>query len=499
MRRSSTKKWIAVAAAVSCFMGTGAAVSASEAGETAKQTEAAASETEAQIQTQTISWWICSTGEYADESRVQKLVDLYEAANPQADVEVRILDQETGAEEIDEALGSEDGPDVVLAAPEDIVTRWGNDGLMEDLSALWDDEIQREYRSEMRDTAKNREDVWYAVPLFRDVFSMAINYDAFREAGALQYLNEEVHSWKDSGFIDAVLRVHDVLVEKSEQESSGSEASGKGDAADNDAEASADTGIVGKVYCKDETGQRAFMCFVSNFFNTGLVDEYRSSYQLGKGKIRDVFSTLRKLEGKGIAYDPEMDGDDENEAFLNGEVFLTFNWSASKQRTVVRKDGEAPVHIFPMMFPNSKNTPFLTGTVGALGVPAAKNEQQKEAAISFVRYLMTDEEAYTQAVLLSGCFAARRRIAGKELTGLYGDDQAMKLYETLNEYYGTYEPTMELYPDLEQAWPQMLRELADGARIKKVMKRLGNELNERLEEEYGIRLIEVDEEEEVQE
>ena len=483
MRMKSFRRWLAMAASVSCILGTGAASYGAEAGKT------------------TISWWICPTGAYAEEEKVMTLVRAYEEENPQIGVDVRILDEREGAGEIETALGAEDGPDVVLAAPEDIVTNWGNAGLMEDLSALWDDETQKEFRSEMRDTAKNRDGVWYAVPLFRDVFSMAINYDMFREAGALQYLNEEVHSWKDSGFIDAVLRVHDVLVQSAESEgdSDGPAKDGSDDAAKDaskggSGEDAASDGIVGKVYCKDEVGQRAFMCFVSNFFNTGLVDEYRSSYKIGSGKIRDVFTALRKLSGKGIEYDPAMNGDDENEAFLNGEVFLTFHWNPAKQRAVTEENSGNALHIFPMMYPNGKNTPFLTGTVGALGVNAAKDQKQKDAAMTFVRYLMTDEDAYREAVLLSGCFPARSRLNGRTLSGLYGNDQTMKLYETFNEYYGTYEPTMELYPELDQAWPQLLRDLADGAKIKRTTKNLENKLNQKLEEEYGIKPIEMDEE-----
>ena len=149
MRMTKFRRWIAMAAAVSCMVGAEAVVYGEEAEKT------------------TISWWVCPTGGYADEEKVKNLVHAYEEDNPQIRIDVRILDEREGAGEIEKALESEDGPDVVLAAPEDIVTNWGNAGLMEDLSALWDDDTQSEFRSEMRDAAKNREGVWYAVPLFR--------------------------------------------------------------------------------------------------------------------------------------------------------------------------------------------------------------------------------------------------------------------------------------------------------------------------------------------
>ena len=454
-----------------------------------------------------INWWICPVGGYADEEAVRPLLERFGEAHPGIGVDVRILDEKKGEDEIRKALGTDQAPDVVLCAPERIVTEWGAEGLMEDLSALWDEETQSEYRPEMKDAARNREGVWYAVPIFRDLYTMAINYEMFAEAGALQYLNEEAHSWKDNGFIDCVLRVHDTLDQSGAANS-----------------------VVGRVYCKDQTGQRAFMCFVSNFFKTGLIDEYRSSYQINKSKIRNVFGTLKALVGKGIEFAPEMDGDEENEAFLRGDLFLTFNWNAAKQKAAA----DAGFTSFPMMYPNDKNVPTLTGPIGALGVVKKTGEAQKEpagdnaesaedgtgkkmgeaqkessgdnaessedggrtqAAVTFVEFLMKDRDAYRDAVLASGCFAARRRLGTEEFTKLYGDDETMALYEILNEYYENYDPTMELFPRFEEAWPQMIRDIADGVKVKKVTSALEEELNNALEEEYGIHPINMEGEE----
>ena len=537
MRYLKNRRWIAIAAAVSCVLGTGAFCawgedtgglsaeqstvagaeapqakwSVSSAAVTEQSTVAGAEAPQDQRKTESgrihISWWICPTGGLAEEGHVKPIVDAFETAYPQISVDFRILDDRNGADEIREALGasgsdadagedasdSNAAPDVVLAAPEYIVTEWGNGGYMADLGDLWDEETRSQFRTEMLNVSRSRSDVWYAVPLYRDLYTMAINYDMFDEAGVLQYLNEEVHSWKDSGFIDAVLRVHDVLVQSAQEEAEASERGkddGDGRDSGRDSAAEQESGIVGKVYCKDSVGQRALMCFVENFDKTGLVDEYRSSYQIGKKKIIDVFVMLKNMIGKGIEYDSEMNGDDENEAFLNQEVFLTFNWSAAKQRAAQ----DAGFRIFPMMYPNSKNIPTLTGPVGALGVVDGADEEKKEAAMAFVRFLMTDEDTYRNTVVTAGCYPARRTINGHALTGLYGNDETMKLYETLNDYYEFYDPTMEGYPMLEEAWPEMLRAFAQGDKIKSSCRDLGDMLNQILEEDYGISMIEMDEE-----
>ncbi len=436
------------------------------------QTETAetqgADETEAPERV-SINWWICPTGGFEDESQVQALVDQFEKANPGVDVEYRILDEEEGDEEIKASLGTEDAPDVVLAAPENIVTQWGGDGYMADLTQLWDENAQEEYRAEMEETAVSRDGVWYAVPLYRDIYTMAINYDMFNEANALQYLNEDVHSWKDNGFIDCVLRIYDYL-EQSKAESC----------------------IVGKVYCKDQTGQRELISFVRNFFNNGVVDDLHSTYQLSKGSVRDVFSIFRKLQGKGIEFDINMDGDDENEAFLNGDVFITFNWNSRKQKEAQEK---ADFKVFPMMYPNSKNLPVLTGTVGSLGVVKNEDQEKEDAAIAFVSYFMNDEEAYKNAVLTSGCFPARKKIAGHEITGLYSGDATMRLYGSFNEYYGDYYPIMELFDEFEEKWLAFVQGVAQGGKIKSPAQEIDTSLNSELEEKYHITAIDMNEEE----
>ena len=472
-------KYVAMAAAVSCLMGTAPFTVYGK-------------ETEAKKDQVNISWWICPAGDWCDDAKVQELVDGFEKEHPDIAVSFRIFDEDSGEHEIAEALGAAEAaddqdqraardsaddqnmedaqaPDVVLGAPEYLVTEWGNDGLMVELDDLWDEDIISEFRPEMTDAAISREGVWYAVPLYRDLYTMAVNYDMFEEAGVLQYMNEEVHTWKDSGFIDSVLRIHDTQVQKGDEK-----------------------GVVGKVYCKDQNGQRAFMCFVENFFKTGLIDDYRSAYQLGKGGIRNTFITLRKLFGKGIEFDPDMDGDAENEAFINGDLFMTFNWSASKQR---KAEGQTNFRVFPMMYPNSKNVPTLTGPIGALGAVKSGDKEKEEAAVSFIRYMMTDEEAYTDAVLMSGCFPARRRIGGHELNNMYGSDEVMRLYEVFNDYYEEYAPTMELYSELDAAWPGMLRQIAQGAKIKDVLNDLNEKLNGELLDKYDIHPIQIDEEE----
>ena len=155
MRFSGYSKMVAITAAVSMLVGTGAfsvfaenenALMQSESEDLhAPHSDAGQSETEKSEETEVeklaISWWICPTGGFSDEEKVQQIVDAYEAANSAVQVNIRILDAggedgKNGADVIDAALHDNSGPDVILAAPENIVTRWGAEGLMADLAQL---------------------------------------------------------------------------------------------------------------------------------------------------------------------------------------------------------------------------------------------------------------------------------------------------------------------------------------------------------------------------
>ena len=103
MRFQGYRKWLAAMVSVSCFAGSGpfcvngAEIRQEDAG-------AVSAESESELRHTHINWWICPTGGFSDKERVQLLVDEFEEAYPQIDVDYRILDEVTGPGEIRTAL-----------------------------------------------------------------------------------------------------------------------------------------------------------------------------------------------------------------------------------------------------------------------------------------------------------------------------------------------------------------------------------------------------------
>ena len=403
--------------------------------------------------------WVCPAGGYEDASAVQELADDY-AAKTDVNVNVRILDPVEGPEELTKALGTEEAPDLVLASPEDIVTRWGGSGYMEDLGDLWDETVLEEIDPEIREACISRDGIFYQMPVFRDVYTMAINYETFDTTAVLQYLNEDVHSWKDSGFIDCVLVLHDYVRQHEDRDIT-----------------------VAKIPCLDGRDHRYFMSFISNLSNGSLISDTRSSYTVSSSAIRNSFAILKKLVGKGVVFDQEISSEDEINEFLSGELPVTFFWNWYRHQKYA---DSAEFTVFPMMYPNSKNLPVLTGDICGFGVVKGEDGQTVQDAIDFVRFVTEDPDEYRKAVSLSACFPVRTRVKGSYVSDLYPDGEDARLFRAFTEYFKDYVPTMPLFYELDLEWPQLVRGIASGGRIKDLTVPIDEELNEKLQKEYGI-------------
>ena len=407
-----------------------------------------------------IDLWVCPAGGFEDPAAVQELADDYQKEHPDVEVKIRIMDEETGTDEITDAMENEDAPDLVFASPEDIVTRWGGSGYMEDLGSLWDEETLKEINPEVREACVSRDGVYYHMPVFRDIYTMAVNYEVFRDSAILQYLNEDVHSWKDSGFIDCVLVLHDYTRLHEGRDIT-----------------------VARIPCLDGTDQRYFMSFITNLSNGSLVSDTRNSYTVSSRAVRNSFAILRKLIGKGIVFDPEISSKDEVNMFLSGELPVTFFWSWYRHQKYADNTGFT---VFPMMYPNSKNLPVLSGDIRGFGVVKGSDDQKKEDAFDFVRFITEHPDEYKKAVFLSSCFPVRTSVKGTYVSGLYPDDEDAKLFRSFSEYFSDYVPTMPLFSELDLEWPELVRQIGAGGRIKNLTLAVDDKLNKKLEEEYGI-------------
>ena len=75
---------------------------------------------------------------------------------------------------------------------------------------------------------------------------------------------------------------------------------------------------------------------------------------------------------------------------------------------------------------------------------------------------------------------------GSYVSDLYPDGEDARLFRAFTEYFKDYVPTMPLFYELDLEWPQLVRGIASGGRIKDLTVPIDEKLNEKLQKEYGI-------------
>ena len=83
---------------------------------------------------------------------------------------------------------------------------------------------------------------------------MAINYDMFQEAGALQYIDEETHTWTTEDFIKAVQTLNAYGTSQGQNRSAGI------------------------LYCKNQSGDQGTRALVNNLYGGSFTDSAHTFY-----------------------------------------------------------------------------------------------------------------------------------------------------------------------------------------------------------------------------
>ena len=118
---------------------------------------------------------------------------------------------------------------------------YAREGLMVDLSDLW--ETGGSDIAEGISSVSQLDGTYYMYPLSVAAHCMAINYEAFEAAGALQYIDEETRTWTTDNFLKAVQAVYD---------------SGKTD--------------VGAIYCSGQGGDQGTRAIINNMYGGTFTD-----------------------------------------------------------------------------------------------------------------------------------------------------------------------------------------------------------------------------------
>ena len=181
-----------------------------ESTSTAASTEAAApAESTEAGQAADITLWTYPIGKWGDSESVDALLADFNAQYPDIHVTVEYLDYTNGDDQVNTAIEGGSAPDLVMEGPERLVANWGAKGLMVDLSDLWTDDQKADISASVESACKDSSGAYYEFPLCMTAHCMAINKTVFEAADAMQYVDEDTHTWTTENFLKAVQAVYD--------------------------------------------------------------------------------------------------------------------------------------------------------------------------------------------------------------------------------------------------------------------------------------------------
>lgn len=391
-------------------------------------------------QEQELTLWTFPVGNWGDLTSVSGLLTSFQREHPEIHVNVECLTYDDGDEKIREAIEKGNGPDLVFEGPERLVADWGAKGLLADLSDLWEMDVADGIYENIRKACQDSSGAYYEFPVCMTAHCMAINYDLFREAGALEFIDEETHSWTTEDFIKAV----DVLSDHMKKRA-------------------------GVIYCKNQSGDQGTRALVNNLYGGTFTDENHSVYTIDSKENKRALRLLKKL--KGIEFEPDMTSADETAQFCKGELAMAFCWNASIEITQIVNNPKMGFDIFPMTFPVSEGEPKLQGGIWGFGIFDNGDEERIQAAKTLVRYMTENDVSYKQAVLTSTFWPVR------DMADVYENDLLMTEYSMFMQYMGDYYQVTPGWVEARAGWWKMLQKIGAGEEIDQAVEEFSRQVN----------------------
>lgn len=392
-----------------------------------------------------LTLWTYPIGDWADETAVNNLLTQFNAVYPDIHVTVQCLDEATGDDSLSTAVDGGVAPDILLAQPDRLVKVWGAEGMLADLSDMWDDADKQEVNETCRSVCFTSDGKCYAYPFAMNVQCMAINYDAFVTAGADQYIDLESRTWTTEQFTQAVKALRDKYGED-----------------------------VAAVYCSGQNGDQGTRALITNLYGGTFTNDAHTAYTVDSEPIQQALTLLR--DTKGIEFDEAINGQEEATLFYHESLKMSFCWSLAQQTAETvdepTEEGVEPVvheagktvngqTIEFMSFPSETGESRLEGDVWGFGAFDNGDQEKLDAAKLLIRYF-ADGQGTSAAVKAAGCFPVRAAVDGANLSGIWSGSDVMQEYAKLTDFFGSYPQLTPGWATARTEWWNLLQRIGNG-------------------------------------
>ena len=379
----------------------------------------------------TLDLWAFNIGGFTEASNWDTILAAFNEQHPDITVNVTPINYQDGDQKLTSAITSNSGPDIIFEGPERIVGNYAREGLMVDLSDLW-----TESGSDIAEgisSVSQLDGTYYMYPLSVAAHCMAINYEVFEAAGALQYIDEETRTWSTDDFVAAMEAIKTAI--------------------DNGTVSLATPGIV---YCGAQGGDQGTRALVNNLYSDYYVNEDGTSYTANSENNVKALTLLQTMVNDGsLSANASYAAADELQSFANQTCAVTFCWNYSNYTQYAEQTQFTP---FVMAFPSDDGVPEqeMAGPYG-FGVFDNGDQAKIDAAKKFIQFVCDDQAAGTEAVKTTGFFPVH-----SDWGDVYEGDADAELrapFALMSDYLGRYYNLTGGWTEQRGFWWPMLAEI----------------------------------------
>ena len=378
-----------------------------------------------------LNLWSFNVGGFAEASNWEPIIAAFNEQNPDIKITVTPINYQDGDQKLPSAITAGTGPDSIFAGPERIVGNYAREGLMVDLSDLW--ETGGSDIAEGISSVSQLDGTYYMYPLSVAAHCMAINYEAFEAAGALQYIDEETRTWTTDNFVKAMEAVRDAA-----------------------AAGTININTPGIIYCGAQGGDQGTRALVNNLYSDYFVNEDGPAYTANSENNVKALKLLQDMVNNGsMSANASFAAADELQAFANQTCAVSFCWNYANYTQYAAQTQFTP---FAMAFPSDDGKPELemAGPYG-FGVFNNKDEAKIEAAKKFVQFVCDDQTVGVEAVKATGFFPVHSDW-GDVYTG-DADAETRAPFALMSDYLGRYYNLTGGWTEQRGYWWPMLTEI----------------------------------------
>ena len=378
-----------------------------------------------------LNLWSFNVGGFAEASNWEPIIAAFNEQNPDIKITVTPINYQDGDQKLTSAITAGTGPDIIFEGPERIVGNYAREGLMVDLSDLW--ETGGSDIAEGISSVSQLDGTYYMYPLSVAAHCMAINYEAFEAAGALQYIDEETRTWTTDNFVKAMEAVRDAA-----------------------AAGTININTPGIIYCGAQGGDQGTRALVNNLYSDYFVNEDGTAYTANSENNVKALKLLQDMVNNGsMSANASFAAADELQAFANQTCAVSFCWNYANYTQYAAQTQFTP---FAMAFPSDDGKPELemAGPYG-FGVFNNKDEAKIEAAKKFVQFVCDDQTTGIEAVKTTGFFPVHA-----DWGDVYAGDadaETRAPFALMSDYLGRYYNLTGGWTEQRGYWWPMLAEI----------------------------------------